>query len=114
MRGEVEMALPSDACSTLRRSIRRAQLGVVLATLACALAGTAGPAWSEEDAAKSPPRTSGAPATRTPDSAAADTVMVVSQPAPAPDGRHDEQRRALILLLMNSAGPVRPFGNLAR
>jgi hypothetical protein len=38
----------------------------------------------------------------------------VKEPGAATAHTSDQQRRLLMLLLMNSAGPVRPFGNLGR
>ena len=40
------------------------------------------------------------------------TVRRPVEAKPQPDA--DEQRRVLMLLLMNSAGPVRPFGGIGR
>ena len=52
--------------------------------------------------------TAGAPA----DPAVTPAAAIVTPAArPEPD---DRQRRVLMLLLMNSAGPVRPYGNLGR
>jgi hypothetical protein len=46
------------------------------------------------------------------DVAAVTPAATVAAPTlPQPD---DRQRRVLMLLLMNSAGPVRPYGNLGR
>lgn len=43
----------------------------------------------------------------------ADPVAIKSADA-KPRQSSEQQRRVLMLLLMNSAGPVRPFGNLGR
>ena len=40
-------------------------------------------------------------------------AAAIVTPAAKPDSG-DQQRRVLMLLLMNSAGPVRPYGNLGR
>jgi hypothetical protein len=40
-------------------------------------------------------------------------AAAIVTPAVKPDSG-DQQRRVLMLLLMNSAGPVRPYGNLGR
>ena len=40
-------------------------------------------------------------------------AAAIVTPAARPDS-DDRQRRVLMLLLMNSAGPVRPYGNLGR
>ncbi len=46
---------------------------------------------------------------------AATEVAAVRRPVEAkPQPSGDEQRRVLMLLLMNSAGPVRPFGGLGK
>lgn len=50
----------------------------------------------------------GAPATPAVTPAAA-----IVTPAPKPESG-DQERRVLMLLLMNSGGPVRPYGNLGR
>jgi hypothetical protein len=74
---------------------------------------------------------SGANLDRAPDSTAAPTAAIVAPTAGAPaepavtpaaaivapaarPQADDRQRRVLMLLLMNSAGPVRPYGNLGR
>ncbi|HWG80810.1 MAG TPA: hypothetical protein VN681_13595 [Stellaceae bacterium] len=44
---------------------------------------------------------------------AATPASTIVAPAARPDS-DDRQRRVLMLLLMNSAGPVRPYGNLGR
>lgn len=59
-------------------------------------------------AAIAAPPAAGAPA----DPAVTPAAAVVTPTArPEPD---DRQRRVLMLLLMNSAGPVRPYGNIGR
>jgi hypothetical protein len=53
-----------------------------------------------------------APATSAPaDPAVKPAAATTPAARPEPD---DRQRRVLMLLLMNSAGPVRPYGNLGR
>lgn len=46
------------------------------------------------------------------DPAVTQAAAIVTPPA-KPDS-DDRQRRMLMLLLMNSAGPIRPYGNLGR
>lgn len=41
-------------------------------------------------------------------------AAAIVTPAEAKPESGDQQRRVLMLLLMNSAGPVRPYGNLGR
>lgn len=57
--------------------------------------------------------TAGAPAAGVPAAPAVTPTAAIVTPeaSPEPD---DRQRRVLMLLLMNSAGPVRPYGNLGR
>lgn len=54
-----------------------------------------------------------APTAGAPAGPAVTPAATVVAPAARPDS-DDQQRRVLMLLLMNSAGPVRPYGNLGR
>ena len=54
-----------------------------------------------------------APAASAPADPAVTPAAAIVTPAAKPDS-DDRGRRVLMLLLMNSAGPVRPYGNLGR
>ena len=53
------------------------------------------------------------PITGAPADPAVVPAAAIVTPAAKPESG-DQQRRVLMLLLMNSAGPVRPYGNLGR
>jgi hypothetical protein len=112
------MVRPGDTCSYFPRLIRRCRRAPLVGGFACALVFAAIPTMAAEDATASaspdiavatpePSATSGASATP-----AAATAVRPDETAGAKSS--DQQRRVLMLLLMNSAGPVRPFGNLGR
>ena len=67
------------------------------------------PAETATPAAANAAPSTGAPA----DPAAVMPAAAIVTPAAKPE-TDDRQRRVLMLLLMNSAGPVRPYGNLGR
>ncbi|HKW54702.1 MAG TPA: hypothetical protein VJO12_13495 [Stellaceae bacterium] len=54
-----------------------------------------------------------APVAGVPVDPAVTPAAAIVTPAAKPESG-DQQRRVLMLLLMNSAGPVRPYGNLGR
>lgn len=111
------MLRESGTCSGLLGSARCPCRAGVLAGMICVLAAAASPARSEEGtpAGTQPQIAAVAPAPE-PAAAVVDPAVVetVKRPDARSDPSSDQQRRMLMLLLMNSAGPVRPFGNLGR
>jgi hypothetical protein len=112
------MLHPVDIRPCLPRSIRRPPLPMLPAALLSLLAAAATPAWSADEPAQSPMPQVAVAAPAEPEPADATTgepaVAVVKPPEPATGWDSEQQRRMLMLLIMNSAGPVRPFGNLGR
>jgi hypothetical protein len=110
-RGEATMVRPGDTCSSISRLIRQYRSAAFIGGLACGLVVAAAPMVAEELPASEVPQIATA-APETPEtSGATATPAAVSIVKPV-DAQSEQQRRVLMLLLMNSGGPVRPFGNL--
>jgi len=108
------MVRPGERCSCVRRSIPR-RCRALLGGLVGALAVAATPSWAgEEPAADAVPQVAVVTPAEPEGSATPPAVTVVKEPEPGAERTSDQQRRVLMLLIMNSAGPVRPFGNLGR
>jgi hypothetical protein len=112
------MVRPGDTCSSVTRLIRRYRRVALAGGLACGVAFAATPLVAEEPSTDAVPQQMVTAAPETPEmsgASATPTAMTVTKPVDAPTEKSSEQqRRVLMLLLMNSAGPVRPFGNLGR
>lgn len=110
------MLRESGICSGLLGSARCPCRAGVLAGMICVLAAAASPVRSEEGtpAGTQPQVAAVTPAAPEPAAVVDPAVETVKRPDARSDPSGDQQRRMLMLLLMNSAGPVRPFGNLGR
>jgi hypothetical protein len=111
------MVRPGEICSGISR-IRRYWRAALAGGLACGVALAAVPLAAEEPSTGAAPQqmVTAAPVSPAMSGASATpTAMTMTKPADAPTEKSSEQqRRVFMLLLMNSAGPVRPFGNLGR
>jgi hypothetical protein len=104
------MVRDGKRCSTYRCATSHWPRAGLMAAAIWAAASLAVPA-SAGDAARS----ASPVAVAAPDKVRPDAAVAPVPPAEAkPDPSGDQQRRVLMLLIMNSVGPVRPFGNLAR
>jgi hypothetical protein len=109
------MVRPGERCSCVRRSIPRRRRAALLGGLTGALAFAAMPSSAgDEPAAADVPQVAVVTQAEPEGSAAPPAVAVVKEPEPGAERTSDQRRRVLMLLIMNSAGPVRPFGNLGR
>jgi hypothetical protein len=109
------MVRPGENYSRVRRSIARRRRAALLYGLTGALVFAAMPSWAgEEPAAAAVPQVAVATTAEPEGSTTPPDVTVVKEPEPGAERTSDQQRRVLMLLIMNSAGPVRPFGNLGR
>jgi hypothetical protein len=104
-----------EGCSWFRRSILGRRRATLLAGLAAVLAVATTPGWSgEEELPAAVPQVAVVTPAETEGNAAPASITVGKEPEAGADRTSDRQRRVLMLLIMNSAGPVRPFGNLGR
>ena len=110
------MVRPGESCySCVRRSIPRRRRAALIGGLTGALAFAAMPSWAgEEPGAAAVPQIAVATPAEPEGSTTPPEVTVVKEPEAGAERTSDQQRRVLMLLIMNSAGPVRPFGNLGR
>jgi hypothetical protein len=109
------MVRPGESCSCVRRSIPRRRRAVLFGGLTGALAFAAMLSWAgEEPATVAVPQVAVVTPAEPEGSATPPEVTVVKEPEAGVERTSDQQRRVLMLLIMNSAGPVRPFGNLGR
>jgi hypothetical protein len=113
MRGEAVMALRDKAHGLARIPRQRLAWPVVASFLILTLPARPGANLDEAPSGAATPPTEAVttPVATPAPGATARPAAAVAAPAPKPD---DRQRRVLMLLLMNSAGPVRPYGNLGR
>ena len=116
-RGEAIMAHLRDTSFGLARFPKHRLAWLVVAPLLIlTLPARSGPSLDEAPSgATAQPAVITAPAA----GAAADPTVtqaaaIVAPAAAVKAESGDQQRRVLMLLLMNSAGPVRPYGNLGR
>jgi hypothetical protein len=117
------MIRPGDTCSSISRLIRQYRRAAFISGLACGLVFAMTPLAAQEPEASAVPDASAAPevataaagAPETSGASAAPATLTLAKPADAgAEKSTEQQRRVLMLLLMNSVGPVRPFGNLGR
>jgi hypothetical protein len=96
----------------VRRVRRYGGLGLILAGVVAG--GLAIGPWSSERR-DDPTPVVGAGSTREPPRALpASPVSAVAPEAPKPSPTDEQRRRLLIVLMMNGAGPLRPYGGLGR
>jgi hypothetical protein len=110
------MVHPGECCSCVRRPIPWWCVALMIG-FAGAIGAAAMPSSAAEE--ESLPAAASQIAVETPEpggSTVPAAVTVVKDPEAGAEAEHksDERRRVFMLLLMNSAGPVRPFGNLGR
>ena len=109
------MARHGDICFCVPQWILLRHRGALLGALVCALAAGAMPSSAvEESSGTTVPQVAVVTPAETEGSSVPPVATVVKGPDAGAAHTSDQQRRVLMLLLMNSAGPVRPFGNLGR
>ncbi len=115
------MVQPHDASAALlRSSIYRDRAWLLAGAVLTLCTVAAGPGWPDAPSDRTPESVQSQdaavpPRLEEPAPASGNTQVALVKPAEAkPPLNSEQQRQLMLLLLMNSAGPVRPFGGFGR